>query len=51
MFWLVETEEQFEELKCNTLKEVIAIPIYRHPEQHPAIYSPSLFISEKYNNR
>lgn len=40
MFWLVETEEQFEELKYNTLKEVIAIPIYRHPEQHPAIYSP-----------
>ena len=51
MFWLVETEEQFEELKYSTLKEVIAIPIYRHPEQHPAIYAPlCLYLKEVETN-
>ena len=40
MFWLIETQEQFEELRANRLKQIIGIPIYRHPEQHPAIYSP-----------
>jgi hypothetical protein len=40
MFWLIETQEQFEELESSILTGVVAIPIHRHPEQHPAIYAP-----------
>ena len=40
MFWLVETDSQFEELSLNSPKELLAIPIHKHPEQHPGIYTP-----------
>ena len=40
MFWLIETESQFEELKLNSIKKVFAVPIHKHPEQHPGIYTP-----------
>jgi len=40
MFWLIETQEQFDELKSVKLANIIAIPINRHPDGHPAIYSP-----------
>ena len=40
MFWLIETQEQFEDLKSHKLTEILAIPIGRHPDSHPAIYSP-----------
>jgi len=40
MFWLIETQEQFDEFKSFQLEEVIAIPVERHPEQHPGIYAP-----------
>ena len=40
MFWLIETQEQFEEFKYHIGKEVFAVPVERHPEIHPGIYSP-----------
>jgi hypothetical protein len=35
MFWLIETQEQFEELESSILTGVVAIPIHRHPEHIP----------------
>ena len=40
MFWLIETQEQFEEFKYHIGKEIFAVPVERHPEIHPGIYSP-----------
>ena len=40
MFWLIETQEQFDDLKDHKLENIIAIPIQRHLELHPAIYTP-----------
>ena len=40
MFWLIETQEQFEEFKYHIGREVFAVPVERHPEIHPGIYSP-----------
>lgn len=45
MFWLIETQEQFEEFKYRVGKEVFALPINKHPEIHPGIFTPlSLYI-------
>jgi len=47
MFWLVETQEQFDELKSHRLTGIIGILVNRHPDGHPAIYSPlSLYIKD-----
>ena len=40
MFWLIESQEQFEEFKYHIGREVFAVPVERHPEIHPGIYSP-----------
>jgi len=40
MFWLIETQEQFEEFKYCIGREIFAVPVERHPEIHPGIYSP-----------
>tara|TARA_R110001606_G_scaffold153919_3_gene295421 strand:- start:1860 stop:3131 length:1272 start_codon:yes stop_codon:yes gene_type:complete len=40
MFWLIETNTQFEELTLSSPKELLAIPIRKHSEQHPGIYTP-----------
>lgn len=40
MFWLVETQDQYESFKDCIGQEIFAIPVYRHPEIHPGIYSP-----------
>jgi len=40
MFWLIETQEQLEEVKYHIGKEIFAVPVERHPEIHPGIYSP-----------
>jgi len=40
MFWLIETQEQFEEFKYHIGREIFAVPVERHPEIHPGIYSP-----------
>ena len=45
MFWLIESRQQFEEFKYHIGREAFIVPIYRHPEVHPGIYSPlSLYI-------
>jgi len=40
MFWLIETQEQFEDFKYTISKEVFAIPIYKHSEMHHGILTP-----------
>ena len=45
MFWLIETQEQFEEFKHHVGREVFALPVNKHPEIHPAIFAPlSLYV-------
>jgi hypothetical protein len=45
MFWLIETQEQFEELKYRVGKEVFIELVRKHPEIHPGIFAPiSLYI-------
>jgi hypothetical protein len=40
MFWLIETQEQFEEFKHHVGREVFALPVNKHPEIHPSyLYS------------
>ncbi len=40
MFWLVETQEQFDKLQFELGSEIFVIPVYKHPEIHPGIYAP-----------
>ena len=40
MFWLVETQEQFDKLQFELGSEIFALPVYRHSEIHPGIYAP-----------
>jgi len=40
MFWLIETQEQFDDLKYELGKEIFAIPIYKHTEMHPGMFYP-----------
>lgn len=40
MFWLIETSEQFKRLSEESSGEYFMLPVYRHPEIHPAIYAP-----------
>jgi len=40
MFWLIETSEQFKRLSEESSGEYFMLPVYRHPEIHPAIYTP-----------
>jgi len=45
MFWLIESQEQFEEFKYHVGKEIFAVPVERHPEVHPGIFTPlSLYV-------
>lgn len=47
MFWLIETQEQFEDLRYELGKEIFAIPIYKHAEMHPGIFTPiSLYLRD-----
>lgn len=40
MFWLVESQEQFDTFKYTVGKKIFIEPIYKHPEMHPGIYTP-----------
>jgi len=40
MFWLVETQEQFNKLQFELGPEIFVVPIHTHPEIHPGIYAP-----------
>ena len=40
MFWLVETQEQFDKLQFELGPEIFVVPIQTHPEIHPGIYAP-----------
>lgn len=40
MFWLVETQEQFDKLQFELGSEIFVLPVYKHPEIHPGIYAP-----------
>ena len=40
MFWLVETQEQFDKLQFELGPEIFVVPIHTHPEIHPGIYAP-----------
>ena len=40
MFWLVESQDQFDTFKYTVGKKIFIEPIYRHPEMHPGIYTP-----------
>lgn len=40
MFWLVETDTQLQELRFELGAELLTIPIYKHPDLHPAIQDP-----------
>lgn len=40
MFWLIETSDQFKRLSEEGSGEYFMLPVYRHPEIHPAIYAP-----------
>ena len=40
MFWLVETQEQFDKLQFELGSEIFVLPIRKHPEMHPGIYAP-----------
>lgn len=40
MFWLVETQQQFERLPQECSQELFMLPVYRHPEIHPGIFAP-----------
>jgi hypothetical protein len=40
MFWLVETQEQFDKLQFELGPEIFVVPIKTHPEIHPGIYAP-----------
>ena len=47
MFWLIETQEQFDDLKYQLGKEIFAIPIYKHTEMHPGMFTPiSLYLRD-----
>jgi len=35
MFWLIETQDQFDRFKLEAGKELFMLPIYKHPEMHP----------------
>jgi hypothetical protein len=40
MFWLIETQDQFDRFKLEVGKEFFMLPIYKHPEMHPGLYAP-----------
>jgi hypothetical protein len=40
MFWLIETQEQFDKVQFELGPEIFVLPIQRHPEMHPGIYAP-----------
>ena len=40
MFWLVETQKQFDKLQFELGPEIFVVPIHTHPEIHPGIYAP-----------
>jgi hypothetical protein len=40
MFWLIETQEQFDKLQFELGPEIFVLPVQRHPEMHPGIYAP-----------
>lgn len=45
MFWLIETQEQFDEFKHHIGREIFAETVNIHPESHPGIYPAiSLYI-------
>jgi len=47
MFWLVETQEQFDKLQFELGEEIFVLPIQTHPEIHPGIYAPlSLYLRD-----
>ena len=47
MFWLVETQEQFDKLQFELGSEIFILPIRKHPEMHPGIYAPlSLYLRD-----
>ena len=52
MFWLIETQEQFDDLKYELGKEIFAVPIYKHTEMHPGMFTPiSLYLRDTKKER
>ncbi len=52
MFWLIETQDQFETFKYTVGDKIYVEPIYKHPEIHPGIYAPlSIYIKNINRNK